>query len=171
MVHGLSLWGRGGWPTMTQPKHDRDEVFVIVIFKLMTSDRGKPHMLVLLPSCKVACHGFMIWDRGASGYKRMFTERQKLCVHIIPQPFKFILCSSGYFMQTYVYRTWTFMFSYYIATFQVYVMLVGAVLLRHKRSGDTGGCEINTHCDGAGVFNIPTPLPSFLSWRKDAHSS
>ena len=32
----------------------------------------------------------------------------------------------------------------------------------------TGVCEINTHLDGAGVFNVPTPLPVFQSWRKDA---
>ena len=25
----------------------------------------------------------------------------------------------------------------------------------------TGVCEINTHLDAAGVFNFPTPLPSF----------
>ena len=32
----------------------------------------------------------------------------------------------------------------------------------------TGVCEINTPLYGAGVFNVPTPLPSFQSWRKDA---
>ena len=31
-----------------------------------------------------------------------------------------------------------------------------------------GVCEINTHLDVAGVFNVPTPLPIFQSWRKDA---
>ena len=31
-----------------------------------------------------------------------------------------------------------------------------------------GVCEINTHLDGAGVFNVPTSLHSFQSWRKDA---
>ena len=28
-------------------------------------------------------------------------------------------------------------------------------------SHDTGVCEINTHLDGDGVFNVPTPLPVF----------
>ena len=31
----------------------------------------------------------------------------------------------------------------------------------------TGVCETNTHPDGAGVFNVPTPLPLFQSWRQD----
>ena len=26
---------------------------------------------------------------------------------------------------------------------------------------------LNTHLDGAGVFNAPTPLPLFQSWRND----
>ena len=26
-------------------------------------------------------------------------------------------------------------------------------------AGDTGVCGINTHLDGAAVFNVPTPLP------------
>ena len=32
----------------------------------------------------------------------------------------------------------------------------------------TGVCEIKTHLDGAGVLNVPTSLPLFQSWRKDA---
>ena len=32
----------------------------------------------------------------------------------------------------------------------------------------TGVCEINAHLDGARVFHVPTTLPSFQSWRKDA---
>ena len=35
-------------------------------------------------------------------------------------------------------------------------------------AGPTGVCEISTHLDGAGVFNVPTPLSLFQSWRKDA---
>ena len=33
---------------------------------------------------------------------------------------------------------------------------------------DTGVCEIKVPLDGAGVFNVPTPLPLFQSWQKDA---
>ena len=32
----------------------------------------------------------------------------------------------------------------------------------------TGVCEINTHLDGTGNFTVPTPLPVFQSWWKDA---
>ena len=39
---------------------------------------------------------------------------------------------------------------------------------KHMRMRDTSLCEVNTHLDGAGVFNVPTPLPLFQSWRKDA---
>ena len=42
-------------------------------------------------------------------------------------------------------------------------------LPRQRRVGThTGVSEINTHLAGAGVFNVPTPLPLFQSWRKAA---
>ena len=37
----------------------------------------------------------------------------------------------------------------------------------HLKKSHTGVCESNTHLDGAGVLNVPTPLPLFQSWRKD----
>ena len=32
---------------------------------------------------------------------------------------------------------------------------------------DTAVCEINTHLDVVGVFNVPMPLPEFRIWRQD----
>ena len=33
----------------------------------------------------------------------------------------------------------------------------------YNKNTHTGVCEMNTHLDGAGVFNVPTPLPVFQS--------
>ena len=41
------------------------------------------------------------------------------------------------------------------------VVVVVFVLTTAVTCLDAGVCEINTHVDGAGVFNVPTPLPLF----------
>ena len=39
------------------------------------------------------------------------------------------------------------------------------VTLTPTLAATTGVCEINTHLDGAGVFNVPTQLLVFQNWR------